>query len=135
MTFEEKVIDAFQLSSAALVKYEKQAKDQAEATAKVAELAPQVASELVRYGRIEASEKDACARALTDPVQCLQLMAKLAAHRSAAEEAALGQQVDQHGNAVAGNGHQKRANANYVGARTSEQPESWRRLAAGLGVG
>jgi hypothetical protein len=70
-----------------------------------------------------------------DPVQCLQLLIKLAAHRSAAEEAALGQQVDHRGQAANGDGHVKRGSATYVGARSSEQPESWQRLARGIGCG
>jgi len=135
MTFEEKLIDAFQLASAALVKYEKMAADLAAERARVAALAPRAASELVRYGRIEGSEKEACERAGHSHEQCLQLLIKLAAHRNSAEEAALGQPVDHNGQAA--NGQVKKASdySNYVGRRSSEQPESWRRLAQGIGVG
>jgi hypothetical protein len=135
-TFEEKVIDAFQLAGAALVKYEKMAEEKKAEDEKVAAAIPTVVEALLRFNRIDATDKEACARALANPVEVLNLMKKLAAHRNATEIASLGEQVDGQGNAA--NGQSKEASVEkrggYVGRVTSEKPESWRRFEAGLGM-
>ncbi len=133
MTLEEKVIDVCQLAGTALGKHqtqmqEKQAQDQS-----IEKLIPEVVDSLLRFGRIEASEKTACATALKNPVQVLELMKKLAAHRSAAEDASLGELVDSKGRKVT---HEKKASANsgYVGRISSEKPDSWSRFEQNIGL-
>ena len=53
MTFEEKVVDAFQASSAALARYEKIAQEKQAQDTAVAKEVPEVVDALLRFGRID----------------------------------------------------------------------------------
>lgn len=134
---DEKVIGTFQVTGLALSRYEQAAAAQAEQMQKVAALIPGVVDDLVRFGRIESSERDDCARALADPVQTLELMRKLAVHRNAGEAAVLGQVVDQHGRPAGAGGQQKRASyegGGHVG-RVGAPSQAWDNFASKLGIG
>ena len=129
MTFDQKVINAFELAGAALVKYEKQAQALEEEKKAAAALIPSVVEKLVRFGRIELHEKEACARALANPLQALTLMEQLAMHKTAAEQTEMGTLVDAQGRP---SGQRKQASAyaggGYVGRRSGDDSEAWQRM-------
>jgi len=116
---------------------EKKALDQA-----VAAKIPQVVDALAARGMIEATEKEAAAKALTDPVAVLEYLKRAAEFESEDSEkhASLGEQVDASGRNV--NGQAKRASvilgseqSPYVGIRTSGKKPSDIAFERGLGIG
>jgi hypothetical protein len=137
----EKFVSTLQASSVALERHEKAAAAQKVKEAEVAALIPETADLLLRFGLINANEKEACVKALGDHKQTIELL-KLAAQEigRSGNVPSLGQQVDKNGQPA---GQVKKASANgrdvsgggYVGRKSPEPPESWQRLAAGLGVG
>ncbi len=81
----EETVEAFQLVSATLEKaaqaYQtKQAQDDA-----IRRLIPDVVDALLINGRIEGEDKEACAKALRDPIKTLELLKFAASHRVAGE--------------------------------------------------
>lgn len=143
MTLEEKTIDAIQAAGAALEKaenfyQEKKAQDQA-----IADKIPSVVQALATRGMIEENEKDAAARALTDPVAVLEYLKRAAEFVDDDEEqTVLGEQVDASGKVPVRNGRSKRAStvigsvdSPYVGARTSEKKPSDLAFERALGIG
>ena len=73
------------IKQASQIVTEKQAMD-----AKIAELIPAAVEALAENGRIEPHEKEAAAKALTDPAKVLGILTKTAQHRTKSEESALG---------------------------------------------
>lgn len=140
MTFPERVVETLQISALALQKAEKEAADKTSAEQRYAIKIASIVNKCVKCGRIDNTpdEREKLAAWLATPEGALEVIDKLAEHEvdpPAAVE--LGKQVDAQGR-PAGNGQVKRAsydslNDPHVGRRTGEEPESWRRLAAGLG--
>jgi hypothetical protein len=81
---------------------------------------------LVKNDRITEGQKAQAAELLRDPVQALDLMAKVAAHRNAEELGNLGTPVD--------NGNVAVKRAGFYDGKTFEMRESDQALFAGLGL-
>ncbi len=86
----QKVVEYIGYSSAALEKAAQELSQVDAQRQKVAALIPKAVEACLAHERIEPSEKQALAAALTDPVKALELLTKLAGHRNPAEQAALG---------------------------------------------
>jgi len=135
-TLPEKVVDLCGWTSAALEKASEVVDHQEKQAAALSELAPQVARALVEGGRIYASQEKEAAEQLRDPARALEILAKVAVHRSDEELSRLGQPVDE-------NGHHKAASSQprynsltnpNVGARTSMVKQSDINLFRKLGL-
>jgi hypothetical protein len=137
----EKVIETMQITSTALERHEKEASDRKVQSDAIAKEIPETVDLLLRFGLILPNEKEACTQALADHGKTLALL-KLAAKEvggAGNSVAPIGQPVDKNARPA----QQKQASVNsrdlsgggYVGRRTPEPPESWNRLAQGLGVG
>lgn len=130
LSLPEKVIELVNISNAALEKAAAAQTKTAEAQTKTASLIPKVVDTMVQFNRINPDQREKLAKALTDPVQVLELLIKVAGHRNADEIACLGAPVG---------GTTKTAAAApretpFVGGRNSGIRESDRRLFAGLGL-
>jgi hypothetical protein len=132
----QKVVDLCGVTSAALEKASSLFDWQEKQAAAIAELAPKVAAVLVENQRIYPNQEKEAAEQLKDPVQCLEILMKVAGHRNDEELAKLGQGVD-------GNGNTKTASANgaansltnpNVGARTTMVKQSDINLFTRLGL-
>lgn len=112
MTLNQKMVQYVQqtaplLEQAAKADQEKQAADQARKTkqAQIESLIPGVVDALIAHNRIGAHQKEAAVQALRDPVQVLEILQKVAAHRPNPEVQPIGSPVPA-GQAV---GKEKRA--------------------------
>lgn len=140
MNFPERVIETLQISALALQKAEKEASDKVAAEQRYATKIAAAVEKCVKCGRIDDTkdEREKLAAWLATPEGALEVIDKLAEHEvDPPATAALGHQVDANGRPAGGT--TKRAsydsiNNPYVGQRTGQESESWRRLAAGLGV-
>lgn len=139
----EKVIETMQVTGAALERHEKNAADQQKQAAEIAKEIPETVDLLVRFGLVFPHEKEACLKALADHGQTLALLkfaAKAIGGEGSGNVAPIGQPVDKNARPA---GQTKQGSASgrdltgggYVGRKTPETPESWNRLAQGIGVG
>jgi len=141
MNFPERVVETLQISALALQKAEKEANEKTAAVQRYTTKIAAVVEKCVKCGRIDDTkdEREKLAAWLATPEGALEVIDKLAEHEvDPPATAALGHQVDAKGHPIT-NGTTKRAshdsmNNPYVGQRTGQEPESWRRLAAGLGI-
>lgn len=126
MTMPEKVIEYIGFSSAALEKAAANEQAREQQMQKIAELIPGVVDALVSGERIEEGQREKAAKQLRDPVVALEILAKVAVHRNAAEMSL--------GEPVPGNGQAKQASAGrpafnslespHVGIRTTQVKQS-----------
>jgi hypothetical protein len=91
---DAQVIDYVEASSTALAQASDTIEKQAAQKRACDELIPAVVDALAEHGRIEQHEKAAAAEVLADPVKALQLLIKVAGHRSDAEQLSLGKPND-----------------------------------------
>lgn len=140
MNFPERVVETLQISALALQKAEQEAGEKTAAERRYATKIASAVERCVKCGRIDDTqdEREKLAAWLATPEGALEVIEKLAEHEVAPQAtAAFGQQVDANGR-LAGGSTKKASydsvNDNYVGRRTGQEPESWRRLTAGLGV-
>jgi hypothetical protein len=139
-SFPERVVETLQISALALQKAEQEAHEKTAAERRYATKIASAVEKCVKCGRIDDTpdEREKLAAWLVTPEGALEVIEKLAEHEVAPQTtAALGQQVDANGRPAGGS--TKKAsydsvNDNYVGRRSGQEPESWRRLTAGLGV-
>jgi hypothetical protein len=117
-TLQQKVIEQVAWSSAALDKAERALREKSANDQQRSELIPGVVDALVRNGRIEEHEKEAASNLLTDPTKTLEILEKVAEHRSAQEIGQLGTPT----------GTEKVAydslNSPFTGVPTSQEKES-----------
>jgi hypothetical protein len=140
LNFPERVVETLQISALALQKAEQEAHEKTAAERRYATKIASAVERCVKCGRIDDTqdEREKLAAWLATPEGALEVIEKLAEHEVAPQTAAaFGQQVDANGRPAGGS--TKKAsydsvNDNYVGRRTGQEPESWRRLTAGLGV-
>lgn len=90
MTLPEKVVEYVGYTGAVIEKAAAQENRLKAQRAKVAALIPAAVNALVANGRIREDQCTKAAEALADPVQALELLTKVAAHRTADELAQLG---------------------------------------------
>jgi hypothetical protein len=117
-TLQQKVIEQVAWSSAALDKAERVLREKSADEQQRSELIPSVVDALVRNGRIEEHEKEAASNLLADPTKTLEILEKVAEHRSAQEIGQLGTPT----------GTEKVAfdslNSPFAGVPTSQEKES-----------
>lgn len=130
-TFAEKVIDTFQVAGAALQQHEKAAADQLATAEKVAAEIPATVKALLDNKLIEPEEKEACERALRDPVQTLRLLKQAAEFQPTPILA--GQPVDKTGRSPQEKTASSKMGGGYVGRR-GEQSQAWDGFSAALGI-
>jgi hypothetical protein len=138
--FPERVVETLQISALALQKAEKEAADKTAAEQRYTSKIASVVEKCVKCSRIDDTkdEREKLAAWLSTPEGALEVIDKLAEHQVEPPVAAeLGKQVDAHGRPA--DGQTKRASHDslsdpYVGRRRGEEPESWKRLTAGLGI-
>jgi hypothetical protein len=141
MNFPERVVETLQISALALQKAEKEANEKTSAEQRYTNKIASAVEKCVKCGRIDdtTDEREKLAAWLITPEGALEVIEKLAEHEIDPPIAAgLGKQVDAQGRSTS-NGHTKKAsydslNDPYVGRRTGQEPESWRRLTTGLGI-
>jgi|TARA_B100000809_G_C15032716_1_gene492567 hypothetical protein len=126
-TLQQKVIEQIAWSSAALDKAETALADKQASAQKCAGLIPAVVDALARNERIEEHEKASAADMLQDPAKVLEILEKVAEHRSSAELGQLGTPE----------GTVKSASYNsltspFAGVPTSQEKESDRRYREAL---
>lgn len=126
-TLQQKVIEQIAWSSAALDKAETSLAQKQAMEQKYAELIPAVVDALAKNDRIEEHEKSAAADMLLDPVKALEILEKVAEHRTSAETGQLGTPT----------GTVKAASYNslaspFAGVPTSNEKESDRRYREAL---
>jgi hypothetical protein len=114
------------MTKAAAVMSEKEAQQE-----KLAELIPQAVAACVEHERIEPHQKEALAEALKNPVQAVELITKLAAHKNAAEMSRMGTPVS---SKTAGYDPESSLTSGYVGARDGRLRASDVKLFTGLGL-
>lgn len=139
----ERVVNAMQLSAAALQKAEEQMNEKQAADQRYANGIPLTVEECVKFGAIDNTEleRTKLAEWLRTPEGALEVVRTLAQHLPVPQVesttktagARMGQPVDESGfpaqrvkTAFAGGG--------YVGRRSDAKPESWRKLEEGLGL-
>ncbi len=137
MDFSDKVIDAIQLGGAALVKFEKAAEDVAARDQRIAAQIPGTVEALQRAGMIDATEKEACARALADPEQAVALLkqaAQFVLAQAAAAPGTGGRPVDAKGNSTSRDKQAStRTGGGYVGRRGAPS-DAWDGFGRALGL-
>lgn len=126
-TLQQKVIEQIAWSSAALDKAETVLAEKQAVQQKYAELIPAVVDALARNERIDEHEKSAAADMLQDPIKALEILEKVAEHRTGAETGQLGTPT----------GNVKTASYNsltspFAGVPTSNEKESDRRYREAL---
>ena len=126
-TLQQKVIEQIAWSSAALDKAESALSEKQAMEQKCAELIPAVVDALARNERIDEHEKQAAADMLQDPVKALEILEKVAEHRTGTESGQLGTPT----------GNVKTASYNsltspFAGVPTSSEKESDRRYREAL---
>jgi hypothetical protein len=128
----QKVIDYIGYSDAALTKAAAVLKDRETQTEKLASLIPAAVKACVENERIDSHQKEALAKALSNPVEAMELVIKLASHRNAAELSRLGTPVS--AVKTAGYDPSTSLTSGYVGARDSRLKASDIKLFQGLGL-
>ena len=139
LTFPERVIETLQISALALQKAEAEAAEKTAADKRYSDKIASVVEACVKNRRIDNTpdEREKLAAWLSTPEGALEVIEKLAEHEVEPEPTPeLGKQVDASGRPA---GQSKRAssepkNGAYVGRRSSEEPESWRKMASALGI-
>lgn len=126
-TLQQKVIEQIAWSSAALDKAETTLAEKQAVEQKYAKLIPAVVDALAKNDRIEEHEKTAAAEMLHDPIKALEILEKVAEHRTGAESGQLGTPT----------GTVKSASYNsltspFTGVPTSSEKESDRRYREAL---
>ena len=81
----QKIVDYIGYSDAAMTKAAAVLAERDEQAEKLAHLIPEAVKACVEHERIEPHQKEALAKALANPVQAMELVIKLAAHRNAAD--------------------------------------------------
>lgn len=84
-SLEEDVVEACQVFGATMEKAAQAYQAATTTAAAVRAKIPEVVEALVVNGRIDGEDKEACARALEDPLKTLELLKFAAAHRTAGE--------------------------------------------------
>lgn len=141
LTFEEKIIDTFQATAAALEKAEHADLEKQAMEKEVANLIPEAVDACIRGGRVDAEDREKLAKSLQDPRKALRILTKVATHRNVEEASHLGGQVDQSGRSASGqaNGRTKQAaygsvDSPFCGGRTAGPKPSDMALLKGLGL-
>lgn len=138
MTLPEKVLDHIGYADAALTKAAAAMDRVGQVKKACADLIPKAVDALVENERITPQQREKAAQVLADPVQCLELLIKVAGHRNAAELGQLGTPVGQTKTAGAnGNGSYDPSaslNSPHVGARTTMVKQSDVNLFSRLGL-
>lgn len=129
--FVQKIIDYIGYSDAAMTKAAAVIKEQEAQAEKLAELIPEAVKACVENERVESHQKEALAKALSNPVQAMELVIKLAAHRNAAEMSRLGTPV---ATKSASYDPTNSLTSGYVGARDGKLKASDIKLFQGLGL-
>ena len=126
-TLQQKVIEQIAWSSAALDKAETSLAEKQAMEQKYAELIPAVVDALAKNERIEEHEKAAAADMLQDPLKALEILEKVAEHRTSAETGQLGTPTG----TVKAAGYNS-LNSPFAGVPTSNEKESDRRFREAL---
>lgn len=126
-TIQQKVIEQIAWSSAALDKAETALAEKQAMEQRYAELIPAVVDALAKNERIDEHEKSAAAEMLLDPIKALEILEKVAEHRTGNEAGQLGTPT----------GNVKTASYNsltspFAGVPTSGEKESDRRYREAL---
>jgi hypothetical protein len=133
----QEVVEAVELAGATLEKAARAYQAEQARFQVIKAKIPEVVEALVTNGRIEPEEKEACAKALEDPLQTLELLKWAAHHRLAAEGGLPATEVDKDGR-PAGRGTTKQAEARRafhpIGARR-DSSEADRAFDEALGLG
>ena len=127
----QKIIDYIGFSDVAMTKAAAVMAEKEEQQEKLAELIPQAVAACVEHERIEPHQKEALAEALLNPVQAVELITKLAAHKNAAEMSRMGTPVS---SKTAGYDPESSLTSGYVGARDGRLKASDLKLFQGLGL-
>lgn len=127
---DAQVIDFVEASSTALAKAGDAIEKQAAQKQACDELIPAVVDALAEHGRIESHEKQAAAEVLADPVKALQLLIKVAGHRSDAEQLSLGRPEG----GVKKAAFNDAASSPFAGGRRSGNTLADAKLFSGLGL-
>jgi len=127
----QKIVDYIGYSDAAMTKAAAVLAERDEQAEKLAHLIPEAVKACVEHERIEPHQKEALAKALANPVQAMELVIKLAAHRNAAEMSRLGTPVAEKS---AGYDPTNSLTSGYVGARDGKLKASDIKLFQGLGL-
>lgn len=112
----EQVLEIIQLGDAATAKAAALEKAAADRKAQIEALIPKVAAALIENDRVRVDQADGLRSALRDPVQTLQLLEKLAAHRTPEELQRLGEAGADPTRAKAAS----QRSSGYVGAQSSQ---------------
>jgi hypothetical protein len=127
----QKIIDYIGFSDVAMTKAAAVMSEKEAQQEKLAELIPQAVAACVEHERIEPHQKEALAEALKNPVQAVELITKLAAHKNAAEMSRMGTPVS---SKTAGYDPESSLTSGYVGARDGRLRASDVKLFTGLGL-
>lgn len=127
----QKIVDYIGYSDAAMTKAAAVLAERDEQAEKLARLIPEAVKACVEHERVEAHQKEALAKALSNPVQAMELVIKLAAHRNAAEMSRLGTPVAEK---AASYDPANSLTSGYVGARDGKLRASDVKLFQGLGL-
>lgn len=128
LSTQEKVVELIQNTSEVVKTAAAVVSEQEKTAAAVSQLIPGVVKALVDNERIDAVQAEKVAKALTNPVNALKLLEKLAAHRNAGEQRLGTSVVKTAGTASAAE------RTHYVGERTSQLRPSDALLFQGLGL-
>ena len=128
----QKMVDYIGYSDAAITKAAAVIAERDAQSEKLARLIPAAVQACVEHERVEPHQKEALAKALSNPVQAMELVIKLAAHRNAAEMSRLGTPVA--ATKTAGYDPANSLTSGYVGARDGRLKASDIRLFQGLGL-
>lgn len=128
LTTPQKVVDYVFCTNAALEKAASERQTKVAQAQQVAKLIPDCVEALISNGRVAPDHREKLAAALTDPVKCVELLTKLAAHRVEAEMT-LGTPT-----APAPAVKQASAKTQYPGQRGDVMRDSDRKFWEGLGL-
>ncbi len=139
LSLPEKVIEHITVTDTALQKAAAMEKAAAAQQTAVDGLIPQVVETMIKFERINPTQREKLAAMLRDPVKALELMIKVAGHRNADEIARLGSGSDSTGGQVKAAGAQTYNPASSltnpnVGARDTRLKQSSVSLFRGLGL-
>jgi hypothetical protein len=127
---DAQVIDYVEASSTALAQASDTIEKQAAQKQACDELIPAAVDALAEHGRIEQHEKQAAAEVLADPVKALQLLIKVAGHRSDAEQLSLGKP----GGVVKKAAYDDVTSSPFAGGRRANNTLADAKLFSGLGL-
>ncbi len=120
-TNDQQLIDYITTTSAALEKAAEADQRQEQQNTAIAAAIPKVVQAMVANNRIEPGQAEKLARVLLDPVQALELLEKVAAHRNQDE---IADEQLRLGAPVGGGGAEKTAGARYIGQRSPDGAQS-----------